>query len=306
MKALRVINDEGPYLGIVVPNAFEMNPLLHSSSFAANEKFPFFDFAGRRFRIGKVGTEKIVLVMTGLGMLNAGLATQLLISLFNIRGVLHYGIAGNANPSLQIGDRSGDGPNNELSLESNGDYTRKIGYLMISNYTVVADGKRSMKSVDNLLNNVWYQPEEIFRADGTPEARKHAFWVPVDISYFNLAKNLEGVKLGKCINSTTCLPREPVVKRVSKGCSASVFVDNAAYRQFLYSKFDVTPIDMESSAVALVCNQQKKAFITIRALSDLAGGGPAMSNEVTLFDSLATQNAVDVAVKFVALISRRV
>lgn len=36
--------------------------------------------------------------------LNAGITTQLLINLFKIKGVIHYGVAGNANPNLQIGD----------------------------------------------------------------------------------------------------------------------------------------------------------------------------------------------------------
>lgn len=36
--------------------------------------------------------------------MNAAVATQLLLSLFEIEGVIHYGIAGNANPNLHIGD----------------------------------------------------------------------------------------------------------------------------------------------------------------------------------------------------------
>lgn len=36
--------------------------------------------------------------------LNAGITTQLLLTLFNIKGVLHFGIAGNTNPQLEIGD----------------------------------------------------------------------------------------------------------------------------------------------------------------------------------------------------------
>lgn len=35
---------------------------------------------------------------------NAGVATQLLGSLFRLKGVLHYGIAGNADVNLEIGD----------------------------------------------------------------------------------------------------------------------------------------------------------------------------------------------------------
>ena len=79
-------------------------------------------------------------------------------------------------------------PEDELPLESNGDYTREIGYLKFANYTAnVSDGS----SYDNLLNNIWYQPEEVFPINGTPEQREHAFWVSVDPLYFEISKKLE-------------------------------------------------------------------------------------------------------------------
>ncbi|KAK3210680.1 hypothetical protein Dsin_015386 [Dipteronia sinensis] len=315
MSNIDTINKEGPYLGIIVPNAFEMNPLLQSSSFVADSHFPYFDFSGRRFRIGRLENEKVIIVMTGLSMLNAGIATQLLISLFKLKGVLHYGIAGNANPQLEIGDvtiprywahtglwnwqRYGDGPENELALESNGDYTRTIGFLKFSDYNNVT---KHVNSSDNFLNNVWYQPEEIFPVDGTPEVRQHSFWTPVDKHYFQVAKQVEGMKLGRCVNET-CLPREPIAVRVERGISANVFLDNSAYREFVNNKFNATAVDMESAAIALVCHQQKMPFIVIRSLSDLAGGGSSVSNEVDIFSSLAAQNAVDVLLKFITLLS---
>lgn len=314
-KKIERINERGPYLGIVVPNSFERDPLLQSPNFVADDHFPYLDFSGKRFRIGELGNKKVIVVMTGLSMLNAGITTQLLLSLFKVEGVLHYGIAGNANPDLQIGDvtipqywahtglwnwqRYGDGPNDELALESSGDYTRKIGYLEFSDYNNVS---KNGKPVANFLNNVWYQPEEIFPVYGTPEVRQHAFWVPVDKHYFTVAEKLESLKLGSCVN-TTCLPRTPIAVRVKRGASANVFVDNSAYRSFLNTKFNVTPIDMESAAVALICLQQKTPFIAIRSLSDLAGGGSALSNEAGIFSSLAAQNAVDAVVRFIALLS---
>lgn len=81
--------------------------------------------------------------------------------------------------------RYGDGPDDQLPLESNGDYTREIGFLNFSDFS-----SNNSSSSDNLLNNVWYQPEEIFPVNGTPEVRQHAFWVPVDKHYFELAKAL--------------------------------------------------------------------------------------------------------------------
>ncbi|KAG5022009.1 hypothetical protein JHK85_018351 [Glycine max] len=298
-REISKINREGPYVGIVVPNAFELNPLLRSPSFVPHNKFPYFDFAGNLYN-----------------HLNAGISTQLLLTLFDIEGVVHYGIAGNANPKLQIGDvtipqywahtglwnwqRFGDGPKDALALEASGDYSRRFGYLKFADYN---NNTKHSRSATNLLNNVWFQAEEIFPVNGTAEVRQHAFWVSVDKTYFKIAGELKNVKLSNCVN-TTCLPRRPIVVRVEKGVSANVFVDNKAYREFLHSKFDVTAIDMESAAVALICLQQKKPFIAIRSLSDLAGDSSTLSNEVDVFASLASQNALDVVVRFISLLNQ--
>ncbi|KAG6387987.1 hypothetical protein SASPL_153184 [Salvia splendens] len=312
-RLINKVNKDGPYLGIVIPNMFEMNPLLQHSHFQSTNTI---DFAGKRFRFGTIHEQQVVLVMTGLAMINAGVTTQLLLSLFNTKGVVHYGIAGNANSSMNIGDvtipqflahtalwnwqRYGDGPDDELALELNGDYTRNIGYLNFANYSTNVG---NCSSGDNLLNNVWYQPEEIFPVDGVPEQRQHAFWVPIDSYYLEISKKLEGLELEKCVNSTTCLSITPKVAIVSKGASANIFLDNASYRDFLYNKFGISLVDMESAAVALVCQQQRVPYVVFRALSDLAGGGSAESNEASVFASLAANNSVAVVVEFVRILA---
>ncbi|KDP34190.1 hypothetical protein JCGZ_07761 [Jatropha curcas] len=309
-KLIDQANKDGPYLGLVIPNLFEMNPLLQSPNFTATDLI--IDFSGRRFRFGTIAEKKVILVMTGLSLINAGVTTQLLLSFFNVNGVVHYGIAGNANPSLNIGDvtipqywahlglwswqRYGKGPKDELPLESNGDYTRKIGYIKFANYSTNVS---ECGSHDNLLNNVWYQPEEVFLVDATPENRGHAFWVPVDSNYFQISKALESMKLQGCLNSTTCLSETPRVVTVERGGSASIYLDNAAYRSFIYKKFNVSPVEMETAAVALICHQQKIPFIAIRALSDLAGGGSAHSNEADTFTSLAANHSVAVVLELI-------
>ncbi|KAF8667001.1 hypothetical protein HU200_053172 [Digitaria exilis] len=321
----RVNRRHGPFLGVVVSNAFEMEPLLRSPRFSpakGNQLPPYLDVAGRRFRFGTIGEQKVIIVMTGLAML--------LLTLFDIKGIVHFGIAGNADPSRQIGDvavprywahtglwnwqRYGDGPNDELAFESNGDYTRSLGNLNFSDYTTTTNASGNN---NNLLNAVWYEPEEVFPSNsGTPELRRHAFWVPVDARHYDLvARELEGhVILESCVvvagngngtaaTTTTCLPRRPVVATVERGCSASVFVDNAAYRGFLRNRFGVTAVDMETAAVALVSMQQGTPFIAVRALSDLAGGGSAGSNEAGVFAPLAAENAVTVVVELISLLN---
>jgi hypothetical protein len=78
--------------------------------------------------------------------------------------------------------RYGQGPNDPLSLESSGDYTRKFGYLNIGTYDVPKG--------TNLLNNVWYQPEEVYPVTGVPEVRQHVFFLPVDEKLYETAKKL--------------------------------------------------------------------------------------------------------------------
>ncbi|KAL9666459.1 hypothetical protein QQ045_000792 [Rhodiola kirilowii] len=168
--------------------------------------------------------------------------------------------------------------------------TRSIGYQNFSDYSQVGNSS----SKNNLLNSIWYQPEEVFPVTGTPEVRQHAFWVPVS------------KKISSCKNVETPqhVYREIQLYEVWRGdFSANVLLDNGAHREFLYSKFNATPIDMETAAVALICLQQKKEFIAFRALSDLAGGGSAISNEADIFATLAAKNSVDVTIQFVKLLS---
>lgn len=67
----------------------------------------------------------------------------------------------------------------------------------------------------------------------------------------------------------------------------------------MYNKFGVSPVEMESAAVALICYQQKVPYIVIRALSDMAGGGTSESNEASTFITLAATNSVEVTVQFI-------
>jgi hypothetical protein len=51
-RVTREIEKKGPWLGLVVPNTFEMNPLLVSPSFQKFEKIPYVDIGGMARRYG--------------------------------------------------------------------------------------------------------------------------------------------------------------------------------------------------------------------------------------------------------------
>ncbi|CAM6123545.1 unnamed protein product [Calypogeia fissa] len=305
------INEAGPYVGLVIPNPFELDPFVAPGVFVPNAEIPFVDLAGRRFHIGSIDGQKIIAVMCGLAMLNAGISTQQLLDFFDISGVLHYGIAGSASDSLNIGDvsipkylahtglwnwqRFGDNLTTPLSLESSGDYTRAFGALQVGKYNVPLT-----KNADNLLHNIWFQPEEVYAVTGTPEVRAHAFFVKVDKHYYGLAEKLTAVKLQSCSNGT-CLTYPPKVVVGLRGGSQNVFVDNAAYRGFINEHFKISTVDMESAAVALVCLANDVPFIVFRSVSDLAGGSAA-PNQIDTFSALASGNAVLVLRSFIKLL----
>ena len=69
-----------------------------------------------------------------------------------------------------------------------------------------------------------------------------------------------------------------------RGVSGPTFVDNAAYREWVWQTFHADALDMETAAVATVAYVNRVPFIAFRSLSDLAGGGA--KNEVAAFFGL--------------------
>jgi hypothetical protein len=103
---IRKLNRGGPYIGLVTVIATEENAFLRSVDFRPDPTHPFLDLSGRRFRIGKIHGKKVVYVRCGRGMVNGAAATQQMIDVFNVKGIVHFGIAGNMNNSMSIGDVS--------------------------------------------------------------------------------------------------------------------------------------------------------------------------------------------------------
>eukprot|EP00250_Pteridium_aquilinum_P034761 c8061_g1_i1 orf=108-1148(+) len=305
VKRVAGINDQGPYLGLVVPNAFELYPFLDTSIFTLDTTI---DITGRRFYVGEIEGQRVLAVMTGLGMLNAGITTQLLLTHFNIRGVLHYGIAGNVNDELNIGDITipqywahvGLWDWERYSAEANGDDSETEGTECLE----FGDYNDPLGNGVNFLSKVCYDAEEVLPVTGTPEVVEKHFWVPVDETYYQIATQIQGMDLDlqSCTNDSTCLSQAPQVVTVNRGASANTFLDNAAYRSFLHDHFNVSTFDEESASVALTCLTNNVSFIAFRALSDLAGGSNS-TNEVNIFLNLASINAVVVLVQFIQILS---
>jgi adenosylhomocysteine nucleosidase len=59
---------------------------------------------GRTYHVGELAGKQVVLVLSGVSMVNAAMMTQTVLDYFHVDGIIFSGIAGGVNPGLQIGD----------------------------------------------------------------------------------------------------------------------------------------------------------------------------------------------------------
>ncbi|KFK30973.1 hypothetical protein AALP_AA6G051900 [Arabis alpina] len=293
---IRRVNRKGPYIGLVTVFETEEDGFLSTVNFRPDPFHPFLDLSGRRFLIGKIHGKKVVYVRCGIGMVNAAAATQQMIDVFDVKGIVHFGIAGNINNSMSIGDVSIPKQIMNAGLwdwlnpdKAKGD---DVAYLDIGNYNVPkGEG-------NNMLGSLGYSYEELYSVNGHTNSPQKVFWINTNQEWLHLAADLERMELVQCVNSSLCLPEKPKLVVGLKAATANIFVDNAAYRIFLYNTFGVSSSDMESSSVAMTCVSNGCPIIVIRGLSDLAGAQKG-DNVVQKFGSLAATNAAKAVLEFI-------
>ncbi|XP_068635107.1 bark storage protein A-like [Aristolochia californica] len=294
-EVVEEVNADGPFVGVVMAYEAEERALFDSGFFRPRRRLPWMDLSGRRFHVGTISDVDVICVMSGQRRLNAGVTVQILIDVFDLRGIVHYGTAGSSNDSLSFGDVSVPkyiaftGSWAWMKLNSD---KAELPELTIGAYNIPAAGK-------NFLSRVQFKPEEFYSVGRSME---EVFWLEPDASWYQLAGTLRDLKLQQCENATYCLPETPKVVFGHRGSTADIFVDNAAYRDFLLNTFNVSTVDEESAAIVMTARSNRVPSIVFRGVSDLAGGGSTWSS--TSLSSLASINALTVAVEFISLISK--
>lgn len=243
--------------------------------------------AGTEFITGTLEGKDVVLYLSGVSMVNAAMTAQLALDRYNVQALVFTGIAGSAEPNLDIGD--------VVIPERWGQYFEVIAARERDG---VFNIPRFFTSDHRNFGMFFTRPLDVISADTKKPPTK--FWFEVDRALFRIAKeSAHGVKLENCSRGKACLTKIPEVRVGGNGVSSSVFVDNAAMRKWAHDTFKADVLDMESAAVAQVAWTNKVPFIAFRSVSDLAGGGPG-HNEMGTFMDLAAGNSVAVMSKFVA------
>jgi len=86
-------------IGIIGAMDEEIQCILESMKIADKKTY-----AGMTFNKGFVHNSEVVLVMSGIGKVNAALCTQILITEFKVEIIINTGLAGALEESLEIGD----------------------------------------------------------------------------------------------------------------------------------------------------------------------------------------------------------
>lgn len=235
---------------------------------------------------GTMAGKPVVLMESGVSMVNAAMNAQMLIDRFTVSRIVFSGIAGGADPALAVGD---------VAVPAS--WSQNLEVVMAretaSGFLLPPGAQASKRAPFGMMF-----PRGIRM--GSDPTRHEAF--AADAALVALATRIaQAVTLKRCIEApaTRCLPGTPRIVVGGTGVSSPAFVDNAAYRSYLHKSYDARVIDMETAAVAQVAHANRIPFIGFRSLSDLAGGD-AGPNSMTIFMSLAAENSASVVRAFIA------
>ncbi len=238
---------------------------------------------GISFKTADVAGKRCVFFLTGMSYVNAAASTQLALDHFNVQAVLFTGIAGGVNPAFQPGD---------VVIPAHWHHHGEMGYF---HEDVPGSGKYNLPA--------WYTqkgpnygmmfPEwvTVIRA-GLPKFEQVASF-PADEKLLAVAADAAAKLAPLKADGRVCK-----VSCGGEGASATVFCDNAAYRQWVFTTFKADCLDMESAPIAQVCWQNKTPCLIVRGLSDLAGG-QAGANEEEIYLQAAADNSAKVLVAII-------
>ncbi|MET0371088.1 MAG: 5'-methylthioadenosine/S-adenosylhomocysteine nucleosidase [Sphingobium sp.] len=255
---------------------------------------------GNVFLTGTMAGKPVVLMQSNVSMVNAAMNTQLVLDRFTVKRIVFSGIAGGVDPALSIGD---------VVVPAGW-----AQYLEVSFARKTDKGWETPEPVDTEApaNYGMMFPRGVRVGNATEPMKRH-YRMAVDPTLLALAGKVAAeVTLRRCVEASktvhagtavpqpaACLAHDPKIVVGGTGVSASVFADNAEFREYLTAAWQANVLDMESAAVVQVAYANSVPVIVFRSLSDLAGGD-AGGNQMNVFMALASVNSADVVRAFVA------
>lgn len=211
---------------------------------------------------GTVDGKDVVVVQTGMSMVNAAMSLQIALDRFPVTHVLFAGIAGGTDPSLHIGD---------VVIPERWAYHAEAAYFN-------PDGKGGYVQPPyftmrypqlKYANHGMIFPDEVQAIKEGQDQFAYISDFPSDPGLLATARRAVSA-MGPLKATDDGRPLK--VEIGGTGVTGPVFMDNADYRKHVAKVWQARCIDMESTAYAHVCHTNGVPFLAIRSLSDLAGG----------------------------------
>lgn len=282
---------------------------------------------GKRFTTGVLRGNRVVIVLSGVSMVNSTMVTQQLLDHFRIERLVMSGIAGGIDPANRVGDVIvPDRWAMPMEVFWNADSTVPAPCGAPTDVSCLglklargADGqplppfvlKTPQGPVDTGL---FIRENQVLNSANAP-AGGFLFDYPVDAQMLAVVRGLTP-PLARCgpkalrIDGTTdealCVKQLPQLRVGGRGVSATVFLANAQYRTYLHEVLNAQTFEMETAALAHVAYANSVPYIAFRSLSDLAGGDGFNADVGALFASgLAEANEASVTLSFLDAWAKR-
>jgi adenosylhomocysteine nucleosidase len=275
---------------------------------------------GNRFTTGVLRGVPVVIVLSGVSMINSTMVTQLMVDHFKVQRLVMSGIAGGVNPAHHVGDvivpERWAMPlevfwNRDSVLPAACGKAADVSCLGLK--LASADGKplppfELATPAGPLPTGLFMRENFVMTAANAPRG-EFRFDYPVDADMLAVARQIRPV-LARCgpkavktpgaePDPALCVKTAPQVIVGGRGVSGSAFLANPQYRAYLFEQLQAQTFEMETAALAHVAYANAIPYIAFRSLSDLAGAQEFNADVVALFASgLAETNEAAVTLAF--------
>lgn len=304
MHQQRCLSECRPRLGIVSAFGAEADILLQQTQGKRQWRIN-----GNVFTTGTLRGNQVVVVLSGVSMVNASMVTQLMLDHFRIERMIMSGIAGGLNPSSHVGDvivpERWAMPmevywNGDNSVPSPCGAPADVGCLGLKLAT--ADGKvrpdfRLSSGKGTAPAGLFIRDNFVMNAANAPKG-EYRFDYEMDPAMLAVARSIKPALRRCSADNTTCVSEQPQLRVGGRGVSAGIFLANPDYRDYLYNTLQAEAFDMETAAVAHVAYSNRVPFIAFRSLSDLAGGHDFKEVGAFFGSGLAETNEASVTLAF--------
>ncbi len=275
---------------------------------------------GNRFTTGVLRGVPVVIVLSGVSMINSAMVTQLMVDHFKVQRLVMSGIAGGVDPAHHVGDVIVPDRwamplevfwNRDSVLPATCGKAADVSCLGLK--LASADGQPlppfSLATAAGAVPTGLFMRENFVMTAANAPAGEFRFDYPVDAAMLAVAREIRPV-LARCgpkavkspgadPDPALCVKTVPQVIVGGRGVSGSAFLANPQYRAYLFEQLHAETFEMETAALAHVAYANGIPYIAFRSLSDLAGAEEFNADAVALFASgLAETNEAAVTLAF--------